>query len=385
MRVTIPSCFLDVFHVKILLGPNSHRDHFAIAFNYEDAVERIADLSNSSISDDEMRLKYSLNDNRDWSLTRARKNKFDTVTPVQCIYRPFDFRFMLYGPFAFDYHRPEINDNLLKENFALISTKQTKELFSVLVTNKPAGQHKLATPYDGSYLSPLYIYPDGLETNTRQSGISNISRSPSKDGRTPNLNPDFVSDLESRLGMKFVSDGHGDLAATFGPEDIFDYIYAVFNSPTYRKRYAEFLKMDFPRLPLTSNVDLFRRLCALGKTIVDLHLLESPMQEASNFHTHYPITGDNIVEKGYPKYVPDESKSGRIYINKTQYLEGVPQDVWEFHVGGYQVSKKWLEDRRGRKLSIDDITHYRKVIVALRETIRLMEEIDKAIPEWPIK
>lgn len=233
-------------------------------------------------------------------------------------------------------------------------------------------------------LLPLYLYPNSNES-LQEKIHANSSWAAGLNRRVPNLNPDFVSDLESCLNLAFISDGIGDLTSTFGPEDIFYYIYAVLHSPTYRLRYAEFLKMDFPRVPLTSNVEMFRRLCALGKDLVDLHLLESPMQEASNFLTHYPITGDNIVEKGYPKYVPDESKSGRIYINQTQYLEGVPKDVWEFHVGGYQVCEKWLKDRRSRKLSIDDFTHYRKVIVALKETIRLMEEIDQAIPEGPIK
>ena len=208
--------------------------------------------------------------------------------------------------------------------------------------------------------------------------------SPCKDGRIPNLNPDFVSDFASRLGLTFVSDGHGDLAATFGPEDIFAYIYAVFHSPTYRQRYAQFLKIDFPRVPMTSNLQLFRRLCLLGEELVALHLLEAP--QATQLLTRYPVAGDNIVEKGFPKFVVyEEGQPGYVYINKTQYFEGVPKEVWEFHVGGYRVCEKWLKDRKGRQLSFDDLMHYQKVVVALAETGRLMEEIDKAIPGWPIE
>jgi hypothetical protein len=114
---------------------------------------------------------------------------------------------------------------------------------------------------------------------------------------------------------------------------------------------------------------------------VDLHLLEA--KEVSKFITRYPVPGNNQVEKGFPKYSLTEDD--KVFINKTQYFEGVPQEVWNFYVGGYQVCEKWLKDRRGRKLSYDDLTHYQKVIVALKETIHLMEEIDKAIPEWPIK
>ncbi len=180
------------------------------------------------------------------------------------------------------------------------------------------------------------------------------------------------------------TDGHGDLAATFGPEDIFDYIYAVFHSPTYRQRYAQFLKIDFPRVPMTSNLELFRRLCHQGEELVALHLLESP--QLTQLLTRYPVAGDNIVEKGFPKFVVyEEGQPGYVYINKTQYFEGVPKGVWEFHVGGYRVCEKWLKDRRGRQLSFDDLMHYQKVVVALAETTRLMEEIDKAIPGWPIE
>ena len=202
--------------------------------------------------------------------------------------------------------------------------------------------------------------------------------------RIPNLNPDFVSAFASRLGLEFVSDGHGDLAATFGPEDIFNYIYAVFHSPTYRQRYAEFLKIDFPRVPMTSSPELFRKLCILGEELVALHLLESPY--LSQLITRYPVAGDNIVEKGFPRFVSyEEGAPGYVYINRGQYFEGVPKEVWEFHVGGYQVCEKWLKDRRGRQLSFDDLMHYQKVVVALKETARLMAEIDRAIPGWPIE
>jgi predicted helicase len=245
-------------------------------------------------------------------------------------------------------------------------------------------QHHMVSLKEVNYLFPIYLYPEAANKESRQRRLTTTSWQVGPNGRIPNLNPDFVSAFASRLGLTFVSDGHGDLAATFGPEDIFDYIYAVFHSPTYRLRYAQFLKIDFPRVPLTSNRELFRRLCLLGEELVALHLLESP--QLTQLLTRYPVTGDNIVEKGFPKFVVyEEGQPGFVYINKTQYFEGVPKEVWEFHVGGYQVCEKWLKDRRGRQLSFDDLMHYQKVIVALAETGRLMEEIDKAIPGWPIE
>lgn len=133
-------------------------------------------------------------------------------------------------------------------------------------------------------------------------------------------------------------------------------------------------------MPLTSDLALFRRLCDLGKELVGLHLLETVGM--GQFITRYPVPGENRVEKGYPRYVERER---RVYISKAQYFEGVPSQVWEFQVGGYQVCEKWLKDRRGRQLTYDELTHYQKIVVALQETIRLMAEIDAAIPDWPVQ
>ena len=160
----------------------------------------------------------------------------------------------------------------------------------------------------------------------------------------------------------------------------FSYIYAVFYSPTYRQRYAEFLKIDFPRLPLTSSPELFRTLAALGGELVALHLLESPKLDQPI--THFVGEGDNGIPKK-PVY-----KDGAVWINSTQRFKDVPENVWNFHIGGYQVCEKWLKDRKGRHLSDADIAHYHKIVVALNETIRLMNEIDQVIEQyggWPLK
>jgi predicted helicase len=196
--------------------------------------------------------------------------------------------------------------------------------------------------------------------------------------RRPNLNVELIKKLINNWGLNFVEDGKGDLQVTFGPEDILDYVYAILHSPTYRTRYAEFLKIDFPRLPFTSNKTLFKELAGKGSVLVSLYLMESPL--INILITKYPIDGDHLVNK-----VRIEEKTQRVYINKTQYFEGVPSEVWNFHIGGYQICEKWLKDRKGRKLSIDDINHYQKIVVALKETIRLMNEIDGLITKWPIE
>ena len=153
------------------------------------------------------------------------------------------------------------------------------------------------------------------------------------------------------------------------------------HSPTYRKRYAEFLKSDFPRLPLTSDRSLFIALAGKGSELVALHVMESP--KLDQLITIFPEKGSNVVEK-----VTYIDATQRVCINGIQYFQGVPRDAWEFHIGGYQVLEKWLKDRRGRELTWDDTQHYQKVVVALKETIRLMAEIDAVIEAhggWPLR
>ena len=172
----------------------------------------------------------------------------------------------------------------------------------------------------------------------------------------------------------------------------------MLHAPTYRSRYAEFLRIDFPRVPLTRDRALFRTLAAKGAALVAYHLLEAPALATST--VQYPVPGEDVIEKGHPRYLapgdPDPTtreplKVGRVYISRDlprrgqrgQYFAGIPPEVWAFHVGGYQVCDKWLKDRRGRTLTFDDIEHYGRIATALQETIRLMSEIDAAIPAWP--
>jgi very-short-patch-repair endonuclease len=165
----------------------------------------------------------------------------------------------------------------------------------------------------------------------------------------------------------------------FAPIDILDYIYAVLHSPTYREKYKEFLKIDFPRVPYPKDKDTFWQLVKLGGEIRQIHLLESPTVE--KYITQYPEDGSNTVTS--PKYFPIPKNEttgalqGNVYINETQYFANVPLSAWNFYIGGYQPAQKWLKDRKERKLEFDDILHYQKIIVALNETDRLMREIDK--------
>ncbi len=215
-----------------------------------------------------------------------------------------------------------------------------------------------------NYLFPLWLYPDGddLAFSTQ---------------KQPNFTPTFLKTLASKFQLS-QKKPHG-LPDGVTPEDIFHYAYAVFHSPTYRVRYAGFLKIDFPRLPLTENLKLFRALTRFGGELTALHLLESPKLDKALTE----FIGDRKPEVEKISWSRDT-----VWVDKAQTkgFRGVPEPVWNFHIGGYQVCQKWLKDRKGRTLTPDDIAHYHKIVVALSETIRLMAEVDAVIEQhggWP--
>jgi predicted helicase len=206
-------------------------------------------------------------------------------------------------------------------------------------------------------LFPLYLYPENNEQQTLDIYIP----------RTPNLNLTIIKRIAEGLGLTFTYEKE-QTPNTFAPIDLLDYIYAVLHSPSYREKYKEFLKIDFPRIPAPQDPGKFWQLIKLGGELRQIHLLES--QTVSNYITQYPEDGDNIVTK--PIY-----KNCNVYINENQYFANVPELAWNFFIGGYQPAQKWLKDRKDRELSFEDILHYQKIVVALSETDRIMKEIDK--------
>ena len=360
----------DVFPIYSS-GIKTHRDHFVI--DYDDSIlkERITGFRESTLSDEGAKESFGLEDTNSWSVANARKTIRDDKdwekTFAKCLYRPFDIRHIFYHKAVIDRPRPEVMRHMIRENLCLCTMRQAvgDEFRHILAGNRLNDMNVLTSHHVSQVTFPLYLYPTEGEMQLFT-------------GRRPNFSPEFIKAVSEKLGLEFVSDDRGDFEQTFGPEDIFNYAYAVFHSPTYRTRYAEFLKIDFPRLPLTSNKELFMALVAKGAELVSLHLMESPL--LNNLITRYPVAGSNTVEK-----VSYDDNNQRVYVNKTQYFEGVPPEVWDFHIGGYQVAQKWLKDRKSRTLTYDELTHYQKVIVALKETIRLMDEIDELIPGWPVE
>jgi predicted helicase len=357
----------DIFPVNGV-GMTTARDHVVIDFEEKPILKRAQIFRDSKSSNEELCCQLEIPMKKGWNISKARKliqaetDLQQYIKPV--LYRPFDQRLIFYhDSLVWRTVKQVMRHMMLGDNFSLLWTRPLSPSykFSVLTSSSILDQCVIGNKSAGagaSYLAPLYLYPS---SNNSQISVS-------QEQRRPNFSQDFLNDVTSKLGY------------TPTPEAIFYYIYAIFHSPTYRTRYAEFLKIDFPRVPLTSNDELFRQLAAYGEDLVALHLMKSP--KLDNPITHFVERGGSqVVDTGHPKY-----QQGDVVINRRgDHFTGVPESVWNFHVGGYQVCQKWLKDRKGRTLSDEDILHHQRIVVALKETIELMAKIDTAIPGFPIQ
>jgi hypothetical protein len=349
------------------------RDHFVVAFNKEELLNRMADFANPAISDDAIRNKYFVGcgsdkyldgDTRGWKLPDARKRVMadsswrDRVRT--CLYRPFDKRQVYWTDSMVDWPRPELSRQLeIPNNMALITTRITKDVFSAFVTTDPPG-HKTVGAYDVNYVFPLCCVP------ARGAQISMLGASDVR----PNFAPEFIKALAS--AMTLPQQGTDRMPSGLTAEDVFHYIYAICHAEGYRRRYAEFLKSDFPRIPLATHLDLFRVLAKRGRHLSRLHLMN--IQSTDNYTTLFDGPAAPLVEK-------ISHGDDRVWLDKRQtYGFGpIPDVVWTYHVGGYQVCEKWLKDRKARALSTEDIRHYCQLVHAIVGTIQTVAEIDEAI------
>jgi Type ISP C-terminal specificity domain len=301
--------------------------------------------------------------------------------------------------------RPEVMCHLVDgNNIALVSARsnQSSEMNHFFVSDCLV-ETKCGERTSQSTTFPLWAKPSAGEGHRRPNIDRNLALTfgkainlTYKDGMLRGEQKSFGTEYRKQKPkqeslLETAWDGRGDLRNNFGPRDLFDWIYAVLHAPSYRARYAEFLKSDFPRIPTPGSRALFEKLVKLGAELVALHLLkseEAPILKELDINLHGK--GEPRVAKGYPKY-----ENGKVMINATRWFEDVPEATWNFQVGGYQVLDRWLTDRAekggkkpkpGRVLTEDDILHYRRVAVALTETRRLMAEIDKVIEShggWP--
>jgi len=337
-------------------GVTTHRDYFVVGFTKEEIIQRLR-IFTGDLPDDFVKEALKLKDTGTWKLNEARKKikiKGHEDDIFNYNYRPFDIRFICYEPILIDRPRLTFMDNLKSENMALLCMREVviESGFShIFISNKITDRRIFLSNRGAPYLFPLYLYIH------KQKGQI-FSKNVTKQECAINLKDELIYVLNKSLSTEPP------------PEQIFYYIYAVLYSPTYRKRYEEFLKIDFPRIPLPKNYKSFKSLSSLGQELVDLHLLRHP--SLAETEIGFPESGSNIVDR-----IRYDEKAKRVYINRAQYFEGVSSEVWKYRIGAYQVLHKYLKDRKGRKLSLDEINHYMKVAKAIRLTIEIQDRIDK--------
>ena len=353
------------------MGITSARDSFVIDIDKVALTKRIQDFCSREMSTIDFQSKYNLNENYQWKVKEQRGlvPEYSDSYLRKISYRLFDTRFIYFQDNLVFRMRSEIMDDMMQDNIAFCTSKmgRNSDFHNYFVTNNITDK-SITSSLDNCNVFPLYNY-----NNVHEQDIFGKETL-----RTPNLSNTIIKKFIDILDLQFSIEKEAS-AETFSPIDILDYIYAVLYSPTYRETYKEFLKIDFPRVPLPSDKLVFWELVNLGRKLREIHLLEHPTVE--NYITQYPIGGDNIVTRKMTKssigYDATTSTHGKVWINDNQYFDKVPLVAWEFYIGGYQPCQKWLKDRYERELNFEDILHYQKIIVALTETDRIMKEINK--------
>jgi type I restriction-modification system DNA methylase subunit len=342
------------------VGMTTARDEFIIDNDKSALLKRIILFKNHKGSDDDLHNFFKINRKKGWSIRKAwnllqplTENEIENlIKPV--LYRPFDFKWIFYHDSLVWRTAKRIMENMFEKNIGLIFHKR-EELqipYSHFLISNFIVEHGCLSSKTTCYLSPFYIYNgiDGLYKNDRESANDyNIDKK-----------------IMKSLYKKYKSPG-------LKPELILYYVYAVFYSKYYREKYSELLRIDFPRVPFTSDYNLFLELGTLGKELAYLHLMKSP--QLNQTFSRYEVPGDNIIKKA--TYNPEEK---RVYIDGKQYFSSIDKEIWEYQIGGYQVMEKWLKDRKNRLLSLQDIEHYIKIARALQLTIQYQEKIDDLYP-----
>lgn len=336
------------------MGVKSRRDHFLINRDRKVLKERFSMLATAK-NVESVRPTFEISDNPQWTLCAMRdlvrrEGVEECIYPI--LYRPFDTHYIWYHREAIERgdSRWPVMKHVLPDGISLLTSRQsTNSYFTSVFVVKGLSEMKTAESSRGSYAFPIFVHDDQtmLLRGSEHSNIQSHLFAPALRGKTPT--------------------------------DILNYVYAVLHSPSYRTRYAAALKIEFPRIPSSCPEYLFGALSLLGGELVSLHLLESKLLEKPR--TTFIGSKDQEIQKS-------SFKNDTVFIDKAQTtgFKGVPEDVWSFHIGGYQVCEKWLKDRKGRTLSHEDIAHYHKIVISLQETIRLMAEIDQVIEKhggWP--
>jgi len=360
----------EIFPVNSV-GIVTARDKLTIQYTEHEMWTTI--LNFSRLDPELARQAYDLGmDARDWKVAFAQKDLRESgldknkIRPI--LYRPFDIRYTYYTGKSRGFlcmPRPEIMRHMLEgKNLGLITHKR-EELnvpWSHALITSYMTEHGVLSSKTTNYHFPLYLFNIKEEKKLSRGSTMMMVFEPQAQYqlRKPNISPIIFEQTEKAFNKRP------------SPEEILYYIYAVFYSNIYRQTYAEFLKIDFPRVPFTADYDLLKKMGKLGKELADLHLLKSPALDTPL--TKYRGSGDNDrIEK-----ISYNENKQCIYINRDKYFEGVAPEVWNYHIGGYQVLQKYLKDRKGRNM--DDAPRFCRIVTALSKTIEIQDQIVEIYP-----
>jgi predicted helicase len=355
-------------------GVKTHRDRFVIDSNRKSLEQRVRTFVDSTLDEEFVRASLHLEDTGNWQLSRARKTLRDVNVKEwiqQILYRPFDKQFIFYHDAVVDRTRREVVRHMTSENISLVSMRQVAldEPYTHFLAADCMVDNRAFVSTKGIIQQfPLYLYEEsGGDPGSRSSGVAYqaafmFEPQAGYSLRKPNLNHKLLSSLKEAFKTQPT------------PETLFHYLYAVLFSNAYRKKYAEFLKTDFPRVPFTKDYKLFQKLAAKGEQLVELHLLKS--KKLATPVAKCEGSGDPRVVK-----VTYDPKKKRVHINPDKWFSGISVEVWEYHIGGYQVAEKWLKDRKDRTLSAEDIRIYAQAITAIEETIKVQASLDDLFKE----
>lgn len=265
-------------------------------------------------------------------------------------YRPLDQQYIYYDPQLLERSRENVMKMFHQENLGLITARSNKgeDCSQFLVTDIMA-EAKCGERTTQSAVFPLYRYTDEF----------------GKMKKISNLNTSIIDKIQISLGLKFTLDDK-KIENTFTAEQLLAYIYAVLYTPSYRKKYKEFINVSFPRIPYPSNTDIFWKLVQNGEALVKLHLMhDNPEVDKYN--------DDALVGKIIEKV---QYKNGNVYINKYDCVVGVNENVWNYIMCGYQPIQKWLKDRKGTVLKPTDLYQLRKMQLCINETLKICENLN---------
>ncbi len=289
--------------------------------------------------------QFEIKDTDSYRLASKFKESKYTEKAIHNIqYRIFDFKKIYYEPKILRRSFYDVMRHMLQPNLALLVKRgfpyQDRGQGFVVNCISDRRTWSCSGMQGSECVFPLYLYPEDGSIDTE---------------KRLNMNEDILKRVAEIINYPFPLEALG--------VRLFDYIYGVLHSPSYREKYKEFLKVDFPRVPYPTDAAEFDKFASVGHNLRELHLMHNIQvgNEAA-----FNIGGTNIVEKV-------TYRESRVYINEPQYFDNVPELAWNFFIGGYQPAQKWLKDRKGRELSYDDIDHYQKIIAVLLETDRLMK------------